>query len=188
MTMPVQRPALCAAALALLLGAAACTAAARGASWDPVPAGMQSAVRLTVSAPAGVAPRVSAVLVDASGGRQVGRGDFRSTAMQPAPHSAWYPAAQSGTLEVRVTMEDDGGQAVGAGAVSLPLEAGWLWNVEALVHRPAAGIPAPPCSNCDVVSRVPLRPSASAGTAAGDSLFLRAARSPAAGRPPLPPS
>lgn len=184
------RSALRAAALALILGVpGGCTSAApAGASWEPVPARMRSGVRLVVSAPAGVEPWVSAVLVDASGGRRVGREDFRSTALQPSPHSAWYPAAESGTMEVRVMLEGGGGETVGAGAVTLPLERGGLWNVEALVYRPAVGLPAPPCLNCDVVARVPLLPSASAGTAAGDSLFLRAARSQAAGEPPMPPS
>jgi hypothetical protein len=91
-------------------------------------------------------------------------------------------------MEVRIEVGGAPGESLGAGTVSLPLGDGGLWSVEALIHRPVAGIPAPPCFNCDVVARVPLRASASGGTAAGDSLFLRAARTPAAGRPPLPPS
>jgi hypothetical protein len=149
---------------------------------------MQSGVRVVVSAPAGVAPTVSATLADATGERRVEWGDFRRTDLQPSPHTAWYPAAGGGSLQVRIDVGGAPGESLGTGLVSLPLADGWLWSVEALLYRPAAGIPAPPCFNCDVVARVPLRASASAGTAAGDSLFLRAARTPAVGRPPLPPS
>lgn len=178
-----------AAAAVLLAAAAGCTSAGAGTpSWDPVPARMRSAVRLVVSAPAGTAPAITAVLRDAAGERRLDADDFRRTELQPSPHTAWHPAAASGSLEVRVEVGGAPGEALGAGSVSLPVEGGGLWSVEALLYSPAAGIPAPPCTNCDVVARVPLRPSAAAGVAAGDSLFLRAARIPATGARPLPPS
>lgn len=178
-----------AAALVLLAVTVTCTSAdARAPSWDPVPARMRSAVRLVVSTPAGATPFITATLRDASGERRLDADDFRRTELQPALHTAWHPAAGSGKLEVRVEVGGAPGESLGAGSVSLPLGGGGLWSVEALLYRPAAGIPAPPCTNCDVVARVPLRASASAGVAAGDSLFLRAARMPAAGEQPLPPS
>ncbi|HEX2211174.1 MAG TPA: hypothetical protein VHG93_26055 [Longimicrobium sp.] len=172
----------------LLAGAGCGSAAGRAASWDPVPARMQSAVRVLVSAPAGVAPVMTATLADAGSERRVPADGFRRTELQPSPHTAWYPAAESGTMEVRVEVRGAPGESLGTGTVSLPLGDGWLWSVEALIYRPAAGVPAPPCFNCHVVARVPLRASPAVGVAAGDSLFLRAARAPAAGRPPLPPS
>jgi hypothetical protein len=166
----------------LLLLAAACTATgARTPHGNPDPTGLRSAVRLVVSAPAGTSPSITATLRDASGERRVMGDDFRRTELLPSPHTAWYRAAESGALEVRVEVGGAPGESLGTGSVSLPLEEGWMWSVEALLYRPAAGIPAPPCSNCDVVARVPLRPSVSAGTVEGDSLFLRAARAPAAG-------
>lgn len=178
-------------ALLLILAAAAagCTAAGGLTSRrDTPPAGVQSSVRVVLSAPAGAAPRLEATLVDALGERRVGPGDLRASADLPSPHSAWVAAASSGTLELRVALAGGAGETLGMGALSLPLEAGSSWSVEALVHRPAAGIPPPPCLGCGAETRVALRPSASAGIAAGDSLFLRAARIPAAGRPPPPPS
>lgn len=187
--MPVQRPTVPAALAAALfaLGLGAC-APGPAPSWEPLPARIQSAVRLTLSAPAGTTPAVAATLADGLGERRLDPGDFRRTDLRPSPHTAWHPAAGTGTLQVRVDVSGAPGEALATGSLSLPLEAGWLWEVEALVHRPAAGIPAPPCFNCDYVARVPLRPWPAAGIAAGDSLFLRAARTPARGRPPLPPS
>lgn len=193
--MPVQQrftapfPFGLAAAAVLLAAAAGCTSAGASApSWDPMPVRMRSAVRLMVSAPAGTTPAITATLRDAAGERRLNADDFRRTELQPSPHTAWHPAAGSGNLEVRVEVGGAPGESLGAGSVSLPLEGGGLWSVEALLYHPSAGIPAPPCTNCDVVARVPLRPSASAGVAAGDSLFLRASRTPPAGSPPLPPS
>lgn len=182
--MPVRPFSTAAAAAALL---AAC--AAPRASHDVPPASVQSAVRLVVTAPTGAAPVVEAAFADARGGeRRVGAADLRATAETPAPHSAWHPVAAEGTLNVRVSVAGRAGAALGGGALALALEPGWLWTVEALVHRPAAGVPAPPCFGCVAETRLPLRASVADGIAQGDSLFLRATRAPAAGRPPLPPS
>lgn len=143
---------------------------------------------MIVSRPAGVTPTALAVLTDGVQEQRLTWDAFRSTALEPSPHTAWHPAATRGEMQVRVEVRDGPGEALGAGALIVPLEDGWLWTVEALVYRPSAGIPAPPCFNCDIVTKVPLRASAPAGVATGDSLFLRAARRPAAGRQPLPPS
>jgi hypothetical protein len=134
-----------------------------------------------------VKPAVETTLVDALGERRIGAGEMRASGDLPAPHSGWQPVADRGALTARVALSAGPDEALGAGSLSLPLDAGGLWSVEALVFRPAPGIPAPPCLGCEAETRVPLRPSAAAGTMVGDSLFLRATRMPAAGRAPPPP-
>jgi hypothetical protein len=145
-------------------------------------------VRIVLSAPAGVTPAVETTLVDALGERRIGAGELRASGGLPSPHSGWRPVADRGGLVVRVALSGGAGEMLGAGSLSLPLDAGSRWSVEAVVFRPAAGIPAPPCLGCEAETRVPLRPSAAAGTMAGDSLFLRATRTPAVGGAPPPPS
>lgn len=145
-------------------------------------------MRIVLSAPTGVKAALETTLVDALGERRIGAGELRASGDLPSPHSGWQPVADRGSLTVRAVLSAGPGEALGAGSLSLPLAAGGLWSVEALVFRPAPGIPAPPCLGCEAEVRVPLRPSAAAGVVEGDSLFLRATRTPAAGRPPLPPS
>lgn len=185
-TDPVPHAHAAAAAALLALTVAGCGAPNAGSA--PLADASQSAVRLVVTAPSGAMPVVEATFADGRGERRVAGGDLRTTAEQPAPHSPWLPVADRGTLEARVSVAGAAREALGGGSLSLPLEAGWRWTVEALVYRPAPGVPAPPCFGCGAEARFPLRPSAPAGIAAGDSLFLRAVRTPAPGRPPLPPS
>lgn len=145
-------------------------------------------MRVVLSAPAGVTPAVETTLVDARGERRIGAGEMRASGDLPSPHSGWRPVAERGGLVVRVALSGGPGEPLGAASLTLPLDAGARWSVEAVVFRPAPGIPAPHCLGCQAETRVPLRPSAAAGTMAGDSLFLRATRTPAAGGAPLPPS
>jgi len=162
-------------------------AAPAAVSGDALPAAGTSAARVTLTAPVGATPRLDAVLDDGAAARRVTTGDLRATADVPAPHTAWLATASRGTLRVRVTLGGAAG-ALGADSLALPLAPGWLWSVEALVHRPAPGIPAPPCFGCAAETRTPLRADASRGIAAGDVLLLRAARVPAPGQAPLPPT
>ncbi|MEW5926658.1 MAG: hypothetical protein AB1941_04190 [Gemmatimonadota bacterium] len=145
-------------------------------------------MRIVLSAPVGVRVAVETTLTDALGERRIGAGELSTSAGLPSPHSGWHPVANRGGLTVQVTLSGGLGEPLGAGSLSLPLEGGGQWSVEALVFRPAPGIPAPPCFGCEAETRVPLRPSAAAGVVAGDSLFLRATRMPAAGRAPVPPN
>lgn len=184
-TLPVPH-AHAAAAAALLACLAACGAPGPGRAPLAEPAG--SAARLVVTAPSGATPVVEATFADGRGERRVAAGDLRTTAEEPALHSGWVPVADRGTLAVRVSVAGAGREALGGGTLSLPLEGGGRWSVEALVYRPARGVPAPPCFGCGGEARVPLRASAATGIAAGDSLFLRAVRTPAPGQAPLPPS
>ncbi|HYW12731.1 MAG TPA: hypothetical protein VE871_12275 [Longimicrobium sp.] len=187
-TLPV--PQAHASAVAALLACLVSGCGAPGPARAPLAESAGGATRLVVTAPSGAAPVVEATFADGRGERRVTAGDLRVTAEEPAPHSPWLPVADQGTLQVRVSVAGTGAarEALGDGSLSVPLEPGWRWSIEALVHRPAAGVPAPPCFGCGAEARFPLRASAAAGISAGDSLFLRAVRTPAPGQAPLPPS
>lgn len=172
---------------ALAAGCAAPVASRPGKEAPAVVPGdaVPSAVRVTLTVPYGATPRMDAALDDGIVRRLVTSAELLASADIPAPHSAWMATAPRGTLRVRVTLSGANG-ALGADSLALPLAPGRLWGVEALVHRPAAGIPAPPCFGCAAETRSALRADAARGIMAGDSLFLRAVRQAMAAAPGVP--